>query len=228
MALASTLRRHTFTPGARRDGPRKAPAVAVEHGQRPQVHRVLGHVPFEDVGDGVHRRAAVVIDHALGVAGGAAGVVQRDGIPFVGGQLPFEGRRRRRPGSPRSRCCRCARRRPCTARPRRRSPAAGRCSLRSAIAFFMTPANSGSTITALASPWSSMKAMVSGVQAGVQRVEYRARHGNAEMRLHHRRRVGQHHGHRVALADAAVAPARWPAGGSARRPRPRCGAGRRG
>ena len=33
---------------------------------------------------------------------------------------------------------------------------------RSAMAFFITPANSGSTITALASPWSSMKAMVSG------------------------------------------------------------------
>jgi hypothetical protein len=28
----------------------------------------------------------VVVDHALGIAGGAGGVVQRDGLPFVGGQ----------------------------------------------------------------------------------------------------------------------------------------------
>ena len=33
---------------------------------------------------------------------------------------------------------------------------------RSASAFFMMPANSGSTMTALASPWSSMKATASG------------------------------------------------------------------
>ena len=54
----------------------KAPAVAVEHGQRPQVDRVFGHVPLQHVADGVGGCAAVVVDHALGVAGGAAGVVE--------------------------------------------------------------------------------------------------------------------------------------------------------
>ena len=38
----------------------------------------------------------------------------------------------------------------------------GACDWRSASALAITGANSGSTITALASPWSSMKAMVSG------------------------------------------------------------------
>ena len=33
-------------------------------------------------------RAAVVVHHALGVACGAAGVVQGNGIPLVSGQLP--------------------------------------------------------------------------------------------------------------------------------------------
>ena len=43
-----------------------------------------------------------------------------------------------------------------------------------------------------------------GVKAGIERVEHRASRGNAEVRLHHGRRVGQHHGHRVALDNAAA------------------------
>jgi hypothetical protein len=46
-----------------------------------------------------------------------------------------------------------------------------------------------------------MKAMVR-IQPGVQRVEHGARHRDAKVRLHHGRRVGQHHRHRVALAHA--------------------------
>ncbi len=57
------------------------------------------------------------------------------------------------------------------------------------------------------------------IQPGVQRIEHRARHGDAKVRLHHGRRVGQHHGHRVVLANARCAAGRWPAGGSAHRPR---------
>ena len=64
-------------------GPGESPAVAVEHRQRPQVHRVLRHAPGDDVADGVQVRAAVVVDDALGVAGRARGVVQRDGVPLV-------------------------------------------------------------------------------------------------------------------------------------------------
>ena len=72
--------------GARlqRHRPRKAPAVAVEHGQGPEIGRVQAHVPDQDVADRVQIRAAVVRDHALGPPGGAGGVAERDRLPFVG------------------------------------------------------------------------------------------------------------------------------------------------
>jgi hypothetical protein len=41
-------------------------------------------VPLQSVAEGVQVGAAVVVDDALGVAGGAGGVVDRDGVPFVG------------------------------------------------------------------------------------------------------------------------------------------------
>ncbi len=49
---------------------------------------MLGHVPLQHVADGVAGRAPVVVDHALGVAGGAAGVVECYRIPLIGGQAP--------------------------------------------------------------------------------------------------------------------------------------------
>ncbi len=60
-----------------------------------------------------------------------------------------------------------------------------------------------------------------GVEAGVERVEHRARHRNAEMRLDHRRDVGQHHRHRVVLADPALAQRRSQPPAPLRRLRPR-------
>ena len=36
------------------------------------------------------RRAAMMIDHALGIAGGARGVIQRNRVPFVARHLPGE------------------------------------------------------------------------------------------------------------------------------------------
>jgi len=72
------------------DRPGEAPAVAMEHRQRPQINRMVGHVPADDVADGVQIGAAVMIDHALGVAGGARREVERDGLPFVVGKMPVE------------------------------------------------------------------------------------------------------------------------------------------
>ena len=68
------------------DGPREAPAVAVEHRQRPQVDRMPGQVPAEDVVHRIEVGAAVVDHHALRVAGRARGVVEADRVPFVLGQ----------------------------------------------------------------------------------------------------------------------------------------------
>ena len=65
-------------------GPREAPAVAVEHRQRPQVARKVRHRPGGRVAHGVEVRAAVMRDHAFRVAGGARGVRDRDRIPLVG------------------------------------------------------------------------------------------------------------------------------------------------
>ncbi len=72
--------------GSRRDGPRKTPAVAVEHRQRPEIDRMLAEIGRQDVADGVEIGAAVVGHHALGVARGARGIAQRDGVPFVLGR----------------------------------------------------------------------------------------------------------------------------------------------
>jgi hypothetical protein len=62
----------------------------VEHRQRPQVHRVVRHAPDEDIADAVQIGAAVVIDHALRIAGGARGVVERDRLPLVLRPAPGE------------------------------------------------------------------------------------------------------------------------------------------
>src|SRR5690606_30320610 len=57
--------------GQRGHGPGVAPAVAVEHRQGPQVHRLLAHRPGHLVAEGVQVGAPVVVHHTLGVAGGA-------------------------------------------------------------------------------------------------------------------------------------------------------------
>src|SRR6202051_792767 len=69
--------------GGRRDGPGKTPAVAVEHRQRPEIHRMLAELACEDVADRIEVSAAVVGDDALRITRGAGGVAQRDGFPFV-------------------------------------------------------------------------------------------------------------------------------------------------
>ncbi|MNG90191.1 hypothetical protein D3C79_490790 [compost metagenome] len=76
--------------GQRGDGPRVAPAVAVEHRQGPQVHRAMAHGPGHLVAQGVEVGATVVVDHAFGVASGARGVVERDRLPLVVWPFPGE------------------------------------------------------------------------------------------------------------------------------------------
>ena len=69
-----------------RNGPGEAPAVAVKQRQRPKINRVMGHFPGHHIVHRVGPGAAVGIDHAFGVTGGAGGVVQRQGVPLVIGQ----------------------------------------------------------------------------------------------------------------------------------------------
>jgi hypothetical protein len=187
--------------GPCRDRPRKAPAVAVEHRQRPQVDRVLAHVPFEDVGDRVHRRAAVVVHDAFRVAGRAARVIERDGVPFVGGQLPGKRRIAAREevlvvdaadalhgaGEQRVRH---------VDGEQGRFPFAQRERLLHHASEFRVD-DHGFRFTVVQHERDRLR-----IEARVERIEHGACHGDAEMRLDHRRRVRQHHGHRVALADA--------------------------
>ena len=49
---------------------------------------MLAHAAGQHVADRKQRRAAMVIDHALGIARGARGVVERDRVPFVARQAP--------------------------------------------------------------------------------------------------------------------------------------------
>ena len=51
---------------------------------------MLAHAGMDGVGIGHQRGAAVVVDDALGIAGGARGVVERDRVPFVVGHRPGE------------------------------------------------------------------------------------------------------------------------------------------
>jgi hypothetical protein len=67
----------------RRDGPREAPAVAVEHRQRPEIDRMLAEIAREDIADGVQVGAAVMGHNALRIACCARCVTERDGIPLV-------------------------------------------------------------------------------------------------------------------------------------------------
>ena len=72
--------------------PRKAPAVAMEHRQRPEIDAVLAHAAGKHIADCQQVGAAMVVNDALGIAGGARGVVERDGVPFIGGQRSMQSR----------------------------------------------------------------------------------------------------------------------------------------
>src|SRR5579863_5011588 len=75
-------------PGERRYRPRKAPAVAMEHWQRPEIHGMLRQAPDERIADRIEISAAVMIDDALRIAGGARGIIEGDRIPLIAWHLP--------------------------------------------------------------------------------------------------------------------------------------------
>src|SRR4051795_8759426 len=65
------------------NGPWEAPAVAVKHGQCPEIDRMLAEIGGEDVADGVEIGAPVVGHHALRIACCPGSIAERDGFPFV-------------------------------------------------------------------------------------------------------------------------------------------------
>ena len=73
-----------------RNRPCETPAVAVEHRQRPQIHREASHARRDGVGVAHERRTTMVVDDALGVSRRAAGIIQRNRIPLVLRRRPVE------------------------------------------------------------------------------------------------------------------------------------------
>ena len=92
MSDGSTRRRQTCVRADGGHRPRVRPAAAMEHRQRPQVHAVRRQSEGERVAQRVEVSAAMVIDDALRVAGGARRVEQRDRIPLVARAGPGERR----------------------------------------------------------------------------------------------------------------------------------------
>ncbi len=187
--------------GHRRDRPRKTPAVAVKHRQRPQIHRMRRHRPYQYVRHGVRVGAAVRVNDTFWIAGRARRVVQRDCVPFVGGRSPRvisiafgEKRFVVEDADPFAgtvvdrvididdqqlaidlRQC---------GLDRRRKLAIGDQDLRLAVV--------------------ELKRDRGRIKSSVQRIQHRSGHRNAKVRLDHWRRVGQHHRNRIAAPDAAL------------------------
>ena len=186
--------------GDHRQRPRKAPAVAVKHRQRPQIDRMLAHAAGDDVGERQQIGAAMVIDHALGIAGGARGVIERDGVPFVLRHQPveigiafaqkilvFE-----------------------FAEPLAGAGEFGivvvdhqrlRLAARQRVLHHLGEFAVGDQHLGFAVV--EREGDDGGVEPRVDGIEHRAGHGDAVVGFQHRRRVGQHHGDGVAALDAA-------------------------
>ena len=185
--------------GQRRHGPREAPAVAVEHGQRPQIDRVRRHAAGQHVAGGVQVGAAMVIEHALGIAGGARGVVQAEVVPFV--PRPFPGRVGRLRGEPGFvlRIAQVAVRAGVFAvfdahGARRRAQVAQHLAHQRRV-FAVVQQHGGAAVL-------QDERQRARVQAGVERVQHRAGHRHAEVRFVQGRRIGRQHRHHVAAAHA--------------------------
>ena len=71
-----------------RESPGEAPAVTVEHRQCPEIDAVPAHAAGEHIADREQISAAMMIDDALGIAGGARGIIERNRVPFAVGHFP--------------------------------------------------------------------------------------------------------------------------------------------
>ena len=185
-----------------RERPRKTPAIAVKHRQGPEIDRMARQVPGQHIADRVQIGAAMVNHHALGIAGRARGVIQADRIPFIFRQLPDMGR--------------------VTARDQvlvgHRTEALARATVlriididqhRQGLARRLHQPDGGPHHLGklaiddqqLAVGMLEHEGDGGGIEPGIDAVEHRTRHRHTVMRFDHRRGIGQHDRHRVALAD---------------------------
>ena len=186
-------------PRVRRDRPREAPPVAVEHRQCPQVDAVPGHAPGQDVPYRVQVRAPVVVDDAFGLARRPRGVVQRDRLPLIRRLGPLKPRRRTRK----------QRLVVLVPQPVPRPVVLGIVDVDHQGARLAQPQclgyRGGEFPVGDQYPGLGVIKDVSdrrGVQPGVDRVQHRAGHRDPEVRLHHLRGIRRDHRHRIPAAHA--------------------------
>ena len=206
------------------DRPGEAPAVAMEHRQRPEIDRMAADIGGEDVAGGEQVRAAMVVDDALGIAGCAGGVVERDRVPLVAGRRSLIGL--------------------VALRDQRlvvelSQPLAGAAIFGVVVVDDQRPdlgalqrlRDDGREFAVdddrLGLPMIEHEGDRGRIEPGVERVQNRAAHRHAIVAFEHRRRVGEHDRDRVAPGKAPRWRARRRASSFARGTRGSCGAGPR-
>ena len=189
--------------------PGEGPAGAVEHRQRPKVDAAAVEAVGHRLPDRVQVGAAVMVDHALGVAGGTRGVEQAERLPLVVRQLPGEVR---------------------IAFLQKRlvvegaEPGAALAALRlrqrivdvdhqGALGELLQRALDGRRELAVRDQHLCLAVLqnegeIGGVETDVERIEHGAGQGNAEMRLQQSRYVRRHDGNGIAPADPAFLQSR--------------------
>ncbi len=194
--------RHTQRPG-------KAPAVAMEHRQRPQIDGMLLHGCRDHIAHRQQIGPAMMEHHALRIAGGARRVVQRNRVPFIAGQRPFKSRialgdeafifhfADARTFAGIFRIININHQRLCLAQGKRALGQPGKFPVHDQDFRFAMIQNKGDGRR---------------IQPVIQRVDDRPRERHAIMRLQHLRDIGREDRHRIATANAAlVQGARQPA-----------------
>ena len=162
---------------------------------------MLAQAAGEHVADREQVGAAVVVDDALGIAGRARSVVERDGVPLVVGHFPREvGIARRDEILVLDRAQPLARAgefRIVVVDHQRLHLGERQRLLRQLREFAVGDQHLGVGVVEL-------EGDDGGVEAGIDGVEHRARHRHAVVAFEHRRRVGEHGRHGVAALDAAL------------------------
>ena len=186
----------------RRDRPGEGPARAVEHRQRPQIAAVVVELEGERIGERAEIGAAVAVDGALGIAGGAARCRAGRCCPT---RRP--GRSRRMPGSPE------AMKLSYSTPPKLGAPAVSASAMSTTIgrlaAELLQRRRDGGVELAVGEEQLGLAVLQAEgdqrrIEADVDRVEHRADHRRRVVRLQHGRDVGGQNRHRIAAPDAGL------------------------
>ena len=201
MRFGSTLRRQTCVPPAAVTAQVIGPARAVEHRQRPQVAAVVVELEGQRVGERAEIGAAMAVDRALGIAGGAGRVEQADAVPLV-----LAARDRRTPDRP------TAMKPSYSTPPKLGAPAVSASAMSTTIgalgAELLQRRRDGGVKLAVGEQQLGLAVLQAEgdqrrIEADVDRVQHGADHRRRVVRLQHRRHVGA----RIATVSPRLMPA---------------------